>query len=130
MGKDNVWALNLGAGYANGDMSLSQRFTVGGSEFLRGYRDDQFKGNSMLKGSLEFRYPIIKQVQGVTFTDAGYAWSKDYDETDFDLSDLKYTVGLGLRINSPLGPIRLDYGYRLDSSDRGGRFHFSFGGQF
>ncbi len=130
MGKDNVWALNLGAGYANGDMPLSQRFTVGGSEFLRGYRDDQFKGNSMLKGSLEFRYPIIKQVQGVTFTDAGYAWSKDYDETDFDLSDLKYTVGLGLRINSPLGPIRLDYGYRLDSSDRGGRFHFSFGGQF
>ena len=69
MGKDNVWALNLGAGYANGDMPLSQRFTVGGSEFLRGYRDDQFKGNSMLKGSLEFRYPIIKQVQGVTFTD-------------------------------------------------------------
>lgn len=52
MGKDNVWALNLGAGYANGDMPLSQRFTVGGSEFLRGYRDDQFKGNSMLKGSL------------------------------------------------------------------------------
>jgi outer membrane protein insertion porin family len=130
MGKDNVWALNLGIGYANGDMPLSQRFAVGGSEFLRGYRDDQFKGNSMLKGSLEYRFPIFKQVQGVTFTDAGYAWSKDYDETDFDLSDLKYTVGLGLRINSPLGPIRLDYGYRLDGSDRGGRFHFSFGGQF
>lgn len=130
VGKNNVWALNLGIGYANGDMPLSQRFAVGGSEFLRGYKDDQFKGNSMLKGSLEFRYPILKQVQGVTFTDAGYAWSKDYDENDFDLSDLKYTVGLGLRINSPLGPIRLDYGYRLDGSDRGGRFHFSFGGQF
>lgn len=130
MGKDYVWALNLGAGYANGDMPLSQRFSVGGSDVLRGYRDDQFKGNSMLKGSLEFRYPIIKKVQGVFFTDTGYAWSEDYKEDDFDLSKMKNSVGIGLRINSPLGPIKLDYGYRLESSDRGGRFHFSFGGQF
>lgn len=130
MGKDNVWALNLGAGYANGDMPLSQRFSVGGSDVLRGYRDDQFKGNSMVKGSLEFRYPIIKKVQGVFFTDTGYAWSKEYDESNFDLGKMKNSVGIGLRINSPLGPIKLDYGYRLESSDRGGRFHFSFGGQF
>lgn len=130
MGKDYVWALNLGAGYANGDMPLSQRFAVGGSDILRGYKDDQFKGNSMLKGSLEFRYPIIKKVQGVFFTDTAYAWSKDYDETDFDLSDMKHSIGLGLRINSPLGPIKLDYGYRLDGDNRGGRFHFSFGGTF
>lgn len=130
VGKDYVWALNLGAGYANGDLPLSQRFSVGGSDVLRGYRDDQFKGNSMLKGSLEFRYPIIKKVQGVFFTDTGYAWSKDYDESNFDIGKMKHSVGIGLRINSPLGPIKLDYGYRLESSDRGGRFHFSFGGQF
>lgn len=130
MGKNYVWALNLGAGYANGDMPLSQRFAVGGSDILRGYRDDQFKGNSMVKGSLEFRYPIIKKVQGVFFTDTGYAWSEDYGEDDFSFGDMKHSVGIGLRINSPLGPIKLDYGYRLDSEDRGGRFHFSFGGQF
>ena len=94
MGKDNVWALNLGAGYANGDMSLSQRFSVGGSDVLRGYRDDQFKGNSMVKGSLEFRYPIIKKVQGVFFTDTGYAWSKEYDESNFDLGKMKNSVGI------------------------------------
>ena len=84
----------------------------------------------MVKGSLEFRYPIIKKVQGVFFTDAGYAWSKEYGESNFDLGKIKNSVGIGLRINSPLGPIKLDYGYRLESSDRGGRFHFSFGGQF
>jgi outer membrane protein insertion porin family len=129
-GKNNVLAFNWAAGYANGDMPLSQRFCVGGSDTLRGYKDDQFKGNSMLRGSLEFRKPLIKKVEGVVFTDAGYAWSKDYDEKNFALGSMKYSVGLGLRVNSPLGPIRLDYGFPLRGEHRSGRFHFSFGGQF
>ena len=51
-GGESVWALNLGAGYADGDMPLSQRFTMGGSDTLRGYEDDQFRGNSMVKATL------------------------------------------------------------------------------
>jgi outer membrane protein insertion porin family len=128
-GVDNVIAVNLGIGYANGDMPLSQRFSVGGSDTLRGYRDDVFKGNSMLRGSVEYRVPLVKKVQGVAFTDAGYAWSKDYGENSFDLGRMKYSAGVGLRINSPLGPLRLDYGIPLNGGN-GGRFHFSFGGQF
>ncbi len=128
-GKENVWAFNWTVGYANGDMPLSQRFSVGGSETLRGYRDDQYKGNSVLRGSLEFRHPLMKKVEGVLFTDTGYAWSKDYDETNFQLSKMLYSAGIGLRINSPLGPLRLDYGFPLKDG-HGGRFHFSFGGQF
>jgi len=124
-GGESVWALNLGAGYASGDMPLSQRFSMGGSETLRGYEDDQFRGNSMLKGTLEYRFPIIKKIQGVVFTDNGYAWDKRFQDK-FDLGEIKSSVGLGLRINSPLGPIRLDYGWGKD----GGKFHFSFGGQF
>lgn len=128
-GKENVFAFNWGIGYANGDMPLSQRFAVGGSETLRGFEDDIFKGNSMLRGSFEFRHPIIKKVEGVIFTDAGYAWSKQYDEKNFSLGDMKYSAGIGLRVNSPLGPLRFDYGYPLKGGDHG-RFHFSFGGQF
>jgi len=128
-GVDNVIAVNFAVGYANGDMPLSQRFAVGGSDTLRGYRDDIFKGNSMLRGSVEYRVPLVKKVQGVVFTDAGYAWSKDYDESNFELGLMKYSVGVGLRINSPLGPLRLDYGIPLNGGN-GGRFHFSFGGQF
>ena len=60
-GGENVWALNLGAGYADGDMPLSQRFAMGGSDTLRGYEDDQFRGNSMLKATLEYRFPIVKR---------------------------------------------------------------------
>lgn len=124
-GGESVWALNLGAGYASGDMPLSQRFTMGGSDTLRGYEDDQFRGNSMLKATLEYRFPIVKKVQGVLFTDNGYAWDKRHEDK-FDMGLLKNSYGVGLRINSPLGPVKLDYGYGED----GGKFHFSFGGQF
>lgn len=124
-GGENVWALNLGAGYANGDMPLSQRFAMGGSDTLRGFEDDQFRGNSMLKATLEYRFPIVKRVQGVLFTDNGYAWDKRHED-EFDLGLIKNSFGVGLRINSPLGPVKLDYGY----GDDGGKFHFSFGGQF
>lgn len=124
-GGESVWALNLGAGYASGDMPLSQRFTMGGSDTLRGYEDDQFRGNSMLKATLEYRFPIVKKVQGVLFTDNGYAWDKRHED-EFDMGLLKNSYGVGLRINSPLGPVKLDYGY----GDNGGKFHFSFGGQF
>lgn len=47
-------------------------------------------------------------------------------EDEFDLGLIKNSIGVGMRINSPLGPVKLDYGW----GDDGGRFHFSFGGQF
>ena len=124
-GGEAVWALNLGAGYADGDMPLSQRFSMGGSDTLRGYEDDQFRGNSMIKATLEYRFPIVKKVQGVLFTDNGYAWDNRFED-EFDFGLIKNSFGVGLRINSPLGPVKLDYGY----GDDGGKFHFSFGGQF
>ena len=123
--RNRVLAFDLAAGYAWGNMPLSQRFSVGGADTLRGYRDDQFRGNSMLRGTAEYRFPIQKKVQGVVFYDIGYAWDKrDQDAFDFGLMESGY--GVGLRVNSPLGPIKLDWGKGKQRS----RFHFSFGGQF
>lgn len=121
--EEQVIAVRFNGGYATGTMPVSQRFAVGGAETLRGYKDDIFRGYKMLLSSVEYRFPIVKRVQGVLFTDYGYAWDKGMD---FSLGDMKLGYGLGVRINSPLGPIRLDYG----RGSMGGRFHFSFGGNF
>jgi outer membrane protein insertion porin family len=125
MNRSRVLAFDLAAGYAWGDLPLSQRFAVGGGDSLRGYKDDQFRGNSMLRGTAEYRFPIRNKVQGVVFYDIGYAWDKR-DQHAFDLGLLESGYGIGLRINSPLGPIKLDWGKGKQRS----RFHFSFGGQF
>ena len=49
-------------------------FTLGGADTLRGYEDDQFRGKNMYNATLEFRFPIVKKVSGVLFTDIGDAW--------------------------------------------------------
>ncbi|OAM92722.1 Beta-barrel assembly machine subunit BamA [Pelosinus fermentans] len=122
VGHAQIVALRGTVGYADGKMPDSQRFAVGGSDSLRGYRDDQFKGNKMLAATAEYRFPIAKKVEGVAFTDIGKAWSGE----GYKLNDLEASVGVGIRVSTPIGPIRLDYA----QGSQGGRSHFSFGGQF
>jgi len=122
VGKEQVVALRLTAGYADGHMPDSGRFAVGGADTLRGYEDDEFKGNKMLAATAEYRFPVAKKVQGVVFTDVGNAWQGE----GYKLNDLEASVGVGLRITTPIGPIRLDYA----QGGEGGKTHFSFGGQF
>lgn len=121
-GKDHIIAVRANIGYATGSMPDSAKFAVGGSDTLRGYQDDEFKGNKMLSASVEYRIPVAKKVQGVIFTDIGNAW----DGTGFGLAGLKKSVGLGVRVTTPLGPVRLDFA----KGSEGARTHFSFGGQF
>lgn len=127
LGNGHVLALRLMAGYINGETSYNQLFTLGGSDSLRGYEDDQFKGEKMYAATLEYRIPVAKKVEAVLFTDVGSAWSLDEGRIPWyqDDSSINWSVGVGLRLQTPIGPVRLDYGH----GDRN-KFHFSFGAQF
>ena len=123
VGKTQVVALRGVWGYGTGTIPYMQKFTAGGIDTLRGYRDDQFKGNRLFASTVEYRFPIFKRVQAAFFTDIGNAW--DSDSFDF-IRDLKIGYGLGIRMVTPFGPVRVDYAL----GSQGGRVHFSFGGQF
>lgn len=122
VGRNHVIATKAMIGYADGDMPKSALFDVGGQNTLRGYEDDQFQGQKMVAGTVEYRFPIVKKIQGAVFTDFGDAWGGRYKD-DFELS---VSYGVGIQMDTPIGPIRLDYGIGED----GGKTHFSFGGSF
>lgn len=125
---DHVIAVRGLAGYATGDISEANLYSLGGSDNVRGYDDDQFRGTRMAAASVEYRFPIVKKVQGVLFTDAGEAWGESNygGQKNFSFSQLKTSVGVGLRVSTPIGPIRLDFA----KGEEGNKTHFSFGGQF
>lgn len=127
LGNGHVLALRVMAGYINGETSYNQLFNLGGSDTLRGYEDDQFKGEKMYAATLEYRVPLAKKVEGVLFTDVGSSWGIDQGRIPWysDDDSINWSVGVGLRLQTPIGPVRLDYGH----GDKN-KFHFSFGAQF
>ena len=122
-GHAQVWAAKAAYGVGYGDLTEFNQFRVGGQNTLRGYRDDQFRGDHMFISTFEYRFPLAKSVQGILFTDWGGAWGSGFLPKGGDIFG---SGGMGVALNTPLGPLRLDYG----RGSQGGRFHFSVGGGF
>jgi len=91
---------------------------------IRGYDFGEFSGDKSLVFNVEYRLPLAKNFQAVLFTDWGQAW--DYEES-INLADLKFGKGIGIRFDTPIGPIRLDYG--IDEEGEG-QTYFSIGHTF
>jgi outer membrane protein assembly complex protein YaeT len=116
---------------------IEERFYAGGSNSIRGFlrndlspkneNDISVGGNSYLEASLEFRERIFKSFYGVLFMDLGNVW-EEYNS--FDLTNLAWAPGIGIRFSTPIGPLRFDVAYPLDQPDGKIRFHFSFGQAF
>jgi outer membrane protein insertion porin family len=129
--KRTVVALRIEGGVGGGDMPFFEQFFVGGAETLRGYQEDRFWGRNMLLASVEYRKPISQGLTGVIFADCGDAWGAppSYSSEQFpqheDFSP-RLGVGIGLRVNTPIGNLRLDYGM----GSEGARTHFSIGQAF
>ena len=120
-GRAQVFVLRGQYGISHGTISEFSQFRLGGQDTIRGYREDQFRGTRMALASLEYRFPIVSKVTGALFTDYGGAWSDG-----FMPEKLHGSIGVGLGLNTPIGPLRLDYG----RGSQGGRVHFRVGGTF
>lgn len=101
----------------------SKRFFAGGSTSMRGYERRQLGpqdgegsplgGRALAEMGVELRIPVWKRLSLAAFADFGNVWAH---EDDLDLSDLESAVGPGLIVGTPIGPLRLDIGYRLPSA--------------
>ena len=129
VGHAQVIAIRGSVGYSNDDLPENAVFEVGGQNSVRGYRDDQFSGNKMIMGTVEYRFPLADKVQGAIFTDVGDAWGGKswgpWNDVEDDLT-LHTSAGIGMQVQTPIGAVRLDYGWGED----GGRLHFTVGGSF
>jgi len=138
-----TFALGGRVGALMGDkVSIYERFFSGGIDTIRGWPENGYlSGERVAVGSAEFRFPIYNIVSGVLFFDVGNFWNQDWKVTadntrDSDLSYqfLRYGAGLGIRLNTPLGALRMDYGIRDFKNPfdlgKGAQFHFNIGQKF
>ena len=116
---------------------IEERFYAGGSYSIRGWaradlgpknRDGKpIGGKSRLETSLELRFPLYKRLSGVLFYDAGNVWQKTFF---INTDNLGMAAGAGVRLRTPIGPVRIDAGAPLNRGKTGVQIHFSVGHSF
>ena len=129
-----------GADNDNLGVPIFDRLYLGGANNLRGFdfRDVSPKdedgnpigGNSLAYGTIEYSVPIISRIRGSLFTDWGFVNRGSFD---FSTDNVSADIGIGLRVELPIGPIRVDYGIPvIDGLGDGGtgKFNFNIGYQF
>jgi outer membrane protein insertion porin family len=128
------------------DLPASERFFAGGDTTIRGFALDTVGtpatisasgfprgGNAVVILNGELRVPVWREMGAALFADGGNVFER---ASDFDLGELRGALGFGLRYRSPVGPIRIDLGFKLDRREIGGRleprtvWHFSIGQAF
>ncbi|QTD65414.1 outer membrane protein assembly factor [Acinetobacter towneri] len=108
------------------------RYFTGGDQSLRGFdyksltpQIEGFKigGQALAVGSLEYNYQFKEGWRAAVFSDFGNAYDKDFS------NDTEYSVGLGVRWASPIGPIRIDVASGISDDNHPIRLHFFIGSQ-
>jgi len=136
-----------GFGHQDANVPFFKRYFLGGATSLRGWGRFEVSpltpegnpegGATLIESSAEFRIPVWRELSAVAFADAGNVWTNPWD---FNLNDLRYDIGPGLRYNTPVGALRLDVGFQLNpipgllvngaEQPRPFRVHFSIGQAF
>lgn len=127
-------------------LPVYEKFYLGGLNTIRGFDSGKVSplelntdgvtysrigGEKMWYSNVEWIFPIVKDIglKGLVFFDLGNVYT---DSETWDVADLRYSTGLGFRWLSPMGPLRLEWGYNLDPKDgeQQGVWDFSIGGAF
>jgi len=121
----------------NNFIPAEERFYSGGSYSVRGWARQELGpkdligqpvgGKSLLEFSGEFRYAIYDIVRGVAFMDCGNVWIQSYT---WKLNEIRYSLGIGIRIETPIGPLRFDVARPVFDEETKVQFHFSVGHAF
>lgn len=126
-------AFNIQAGTVLGDLPPYEAFSLGGSNSVRGYDEgDVGSGRSFIQATVEYRFPVFSVISGALFLDAATDLGSG-DNVPGEPAEVRgkpgngIGYGFGVRIQSPLGPIRIDYGFN-DNGDS--QLHFGFGERF
>jgi len=120
-------------------IKIYDRLFLGGSNNLRGfeYRDvgprdrngEPLGGQSMARSTVELTFPIVEKARGALFYDNGFV---NVNPWDYNFNDFSADVGFGIRLDLPIGPLRIDYGIPIQSPKHlgGGKINFNVGYQF
>ena len=139
-----TWHLSLRGGYGfsygrSSSIPIEERFFLGGTFSVRGFSEDKvgsnatftddgdpLGGNIFINYTAELIFPIYNNFKGAVFTDGGNVYANN---ADFDFIDQRNSAGFGVRYNTPIGPLKLDYGLKLDKQDgeRIWAIHFAVG---
>jgi outer membrane protein insertion porin family len=121
------------------EVPIQKRFFLGGRTTVRGFKEDSLGprasdgsytgGDYMVNGNAELRVPLRYGFIVAVFLDAGSVWFPNDPENGFDLRE---STGLGLRYVTPVGPIALDYGWKLNrkEGESPSEWHFTIGAVF
>ena len=130
---------------------IPERFTLGGANSVRGDSERDLGpkdaaghplgGEAFAASSVEFRHPLYKKIHGVVFFDGGQLWRREEGSLYPHLrvqsfNDIQYGTGFGFRFLSPVGPIRLEFGYKVNPPPEQDAFwnrtevHFALGEPF
>ena len=127
--------------WAGGDrVPIFDRLYLGGANNLRGFKfrdvgpkdseGEPLGGNTLARLTVEYTFPVVEKVRGAVFYDLGFVNAGSYN---FGGGNVNSDIGLGVRLDLPIGPVRIDYGVPVSSDNnngKGGKFNFNIGYQF
>ncbi len=132
-----IMAGGINSSNSSGYIPVEDRFYAGGANSVRGWSRSELGpkrsdgtpsgGKSIMEGNLEFRFPLVWKLRSVLFMDTGNVWSESYY---YRLNELAYAAGTGLRLETPVGPIRFDVGFPIYNKKTSPQFFISVGQAF